>query len=78
MTKQEIQWLIDRNTPKAMKICEYQTMPEQIELCPECQAPIVWAHYKFCPYCGQALDRQNYAFGTYEANFQDDEVRRRR
>ena len=35
---------------------------EPADICPKCETLIALKKFRFCPVCGQALDRDNYEF----------------
>lgn len=65
--KEFIELLKARDTAMPLKRFHWQgesKVLEPLDICPRCEWPIVY-HLKeavFCPFCGQRLDVDNYAF----------------
>ena len=55
--------LIERDTALPMKRYFWQDKGrEPADICPKCETPIALPKFRFCPVCGQRLDRDNYEF----------------
>lgn len=56
----------ERDIKKAIAKLEYTFASDGhkvvIDVCPNCRAPVLLSDYEYCPYCGQALDQENYEF----------------
>lgn len=56
----EINALIERNKPRAIRQYVYSIEGiEPSDICPVCEHGLPFID-KFCPHCGQALDKDNY------------------
>lgn len=63
VTDKEFKELVERDTARAMKQYVFKALDRPpLDECPVCEKPIISDEYKFCPYCGQRLDRENYEF----------------
>lgn len=66
MANDYINMLKERDKALPMRRYYYKSEPLKNEppedMCPKCETIIALDKYRFCPVCGQRLDRDNYAF----------------
>lgn len=56
----EINTLVERSKPRALRQYIYSIEGiEPSDMCPACNCTLSFVD-KFCPHCGQALDKDNY------------------
>lgn len=66
ISDEKMRELIERDTPMPMKRYFWQSEEykdrKPADICPKCETLIALEKFRFCPVCGQALDRNNYEF----------------